>query len=73
MATATIEERLAVLEAKVAQLAGEMDEAPTPQPATAWWKRLVGIYKDDPEFDEAERLGREWREASRPDSDTSDE
>ncbi|HLK58550.1 MAG TPA: DNA adenine methylase [Chthonomonadaceae bacterium] len=28
---------------------------------TAWWKKIVGIYKDDPEFEEAMRPGREYR------------
>ena len=50
--------RLAKLEEQVSRL--------SPQPETAWWKKIVGVYKDDPEFDEAMRLGREYRESLRP-------
>ena len=57
---ATLEERVAKLEDTVAKLTGEVAET---RPDTPWWKRIVGVYKDDPEFDEAERLGREWRQS----------
>jgi hypothetical protein len=36
-----------------------------PAPETAWWKRIVGVFSDDPEFEEAMRLGREYRESLR--------
>ena len=64
MATPTIEERLTILEQKVAQIIP--DEPKEVPQQTAWWKKLVGIYKDDSEFAEAERYGREYREALRP-------
>lgn len=66
MATGTVEERLAALEEKVAKLTGETTPGEAEMP---WWKRIVGVYKDDPEFDEAERLGREYRESLRPKDD----
>lgn len=69
MTTATIEERLTQLEEKVARLSNELDKEPAAAPKTAWWKKIVGVYKDDPEFAEAERLGREYRESLRPKSD----
>ena len=66
MATQSLEERVATLERKVARILPYEDAVPQ----TPWWKRLVGIYRDDPEFDEAERLGREYRASLRePDSD----
>lgn len=34
-------------------------------PPTAWWKRIVGVFQDDPEFEEAMRLGRAYRESLR--------
>jgi hypothetical protein len=64
MAT-TVEERLALLEEKVARLTNE----PKGPPAAPWWKKIVGVYKDDPEFDEAERLGKAYRESQRPQQD----
>lgn len=66
MADASLEARLTELERRVAKLAGESMGAPSEKP---WWKRIVGVYKDDPEFDEAERLGREYRESLRPKED----
>lgn len=66
MATVTIEERLTRLEEKVARIMP--DEAET-LPRSAWWKKIVGVYKNDPEFTEAERLGREYRESLRPKTD----
>lgn len=63
MATASVEERLAALEEKVEKLAGKATKADADIP---WWKRIVGVYKNDPEFDEAERLGKEYRESLRP-------
>ena len=59
MATVTLEERVAALEQKVARFIPEEAKAP-------WWKKIVGVYKNDPEFAEAERLGREYRESLRP-------
>ena len=63
MAAVTIEERVSKLEAKMAQLVGEQEYQ---KPKAAWWKKIVGVYKNDPEFEEAERLGREYRESLRP-------
>ena len=70
MATATIEERLATLEEKIARLTGEEIETNLPENAP-WWKKIVGVYKNDLEFDEAERLGREYRESLRPKEDAA--
>ena len=60
----TFSRRIAELEAQVSRLSRQiMVESTTGD--TAWWKTIVGVYKDDPEFDEAERLGREYRESLR--------
>ena len=32
-----------------------------------WWEQISGVFKDCPEFEEAARLGREWRESQRMD------
>ncbi|MBS1790638.1 MAG: hypothetical protein JST85_23170 [Acidobacteria bacterium] len=61
-----LETRIANLEAKVEQLqhavgvAGEEDQ---PQP---WWESVVGAFADDDAFEEAMRLGRDYRESLRP-------
>jgi hypothetical protein len=66
MATRTIEERVEALERKVGRLFPDDSE---PAPEMPWWKKIVGVYKNDPEFTEAERLGREYRESLRPATD----
>ncbi len=65
MAAPSLEERAAVLEAQIKQWNQEQTAAETAE-GRPWWEKIVGIYQDDPAFDEAERLGREWRESSRP-------
>ena len=70
MSLATVEERLTILEQKVAGIIPDEQELTLPK--TAWWKKIVGIYKDDPDFVEAERLGREYRESLRPNTELED-
>jgi hypothetical protein len=55
-----VEERLAVLETEVAELKRSL------RPGETWFNRVAGSMKDDPEFDEVLRLGREIRRADRP-------
>ncbi len=65
MATPTLEERVAALETRLEQI--EHRQEPDKSDETIpWWKRIVGIYQDNPDFEEAVRLGREWREAQSP-------
>jgi hypothetical protein len=70
MTAITLEERVKVLENQVKTLTDTVLEIPQNAaiPASPWWKKIVGVYKDDPEFDEAERLGRAYRESQRPES-----
>ncbi len=64
MSIPTLEERVAALEAELAQLrTQQMGEAAVKE--VPWWKKIVGVFQDDPAFEEAVRLGREWREAQR--------
>lgn len=64
MAVPQIEQRVAALEAEVNLLKQKL-EAVT-KPATPWWQQIVGTFADDPAFEEAMRLGREYRESLRP-------
>ena len=61
MATATIELRLANLEAEVTRLKQKLEE---PQPH--WVDQVYGAFAEDADFLEAMRLGREYRESLRP-------
>jgi hypothetical protein len=58
MATPTIEERLTELEKKVERLLEEKTEV---QKLVPWWEKHFGAFKDSPYYDEAMRLGAEYR------------
>lgn len=67
MANTTIEERLTALEAEVQRLKQERNAtSEKPQP---WWEKIWGTFKDDEAYEEAMRLGREYRESLRPKDD----
>ena len=68
MPTASLEERITALETEIEQIKIRLPE-PVEQSPIPWWKRIVGVYEDDPEFDEAERLGRKWRDSFSPKAD----
>ena len=70
-----LEERVAALETEMERLKQERSAAPAPPIAPAsteempWWERIFGTFKDDPMFEEAMRLGEEWRRSQQPDFD----
>ena len=61
----SLSERVARLEEQVSRLSEQVSGAARPQEAV-WWKKVVGVFQDDPEFEEAMRLGRAYRESLRP-------
>jgi len=67
MATANLEERVTTLETRLDSLQRLLDDR-APQPRTApkekrGWQAIVGTFADDPLYEEARRLGWEWRES----------
>jgi hypothetical protein len=62
--TPTIEQRLQKLESDMAELKRLNGER-----KTDWFSAVAGSFKDDPEFAEIVRLGREIRQADRPRDD----
>ena len=46
------------MEKKVAELSAQ----PVASTRKKDWRRTIGIFRDDPDFEEAVRLGREYRE-----------
>jgi hypothetical protein len=63
MTKAQREQRIKALQEQVARLKAMAEEIQGPQE----WHMLIGSHADDPEtFEEAMRLGREWRESFRP-------
>ena len=59
MATASIEERLTALETELDRLKLRIE--PDPAPTEPWWAKWMGAFENDPYFDEAMRLGAEYR------------
>ncbi|HXU38972.1 MAG TPA: hypothetical protein VN937_21640 [Blastocatellia bacterium] len=59
-----IEDRVAALEVEVARLKQQI--AALNKPSGPWWQEICGTFEDDPLYEEAMRLGREYRESLRP-------
>ena len=66
-----LEARLAYLEAEVALLKHKAEKDTSPKP---WWEKISGTFADNSTYDEAMRLGRDYRDALSPNStELSDE
>ncbi len=61
MSNAEIEARFAKLETEVSHLKAQIQTANQ----TPWWESILGTFAEDPVYDEAMRLGREYRESLR--------
>ena len=70
MAAETLEERVQKLESTVQAVQAQL--AQQPLAPKRGWRWFVGIDANNPHFEEAVRLGQEWRNADRP-ADVEDE
>ena len=68
MAAQSVEQRLAALEAEVANLREELrgKNGQAKEPEKPWIEKVYGAFANDPVYDEAMRLGREYRESQGP-------
>jgi hypothetical protein len=69
MTTQQLEERSQPLESRVTILEGELVQLKQMlsdflQKESPWWFKVAGSFEDDPTFDEAVRLGQEWRKSA---------
>jgi hypothetical protein len=64
MSAEPLKERVAALEVDVAELKAKVEaQSSSGKP---WWQEIRGAFANDPDFEEAMRLGREYRESLRP-------
>jgi hypothetical protein len=67
MSNPEIEARLIALETEVARLkAKQQTSAETP-----WWEEILGSFANDPAYDEAMQLGRQYRESLQPPTEST--
>ena len=60
-----LEAKVVALEKEIAELRTQLNHAPKPK--EPWWVTEAGKYANDPAYDEAMRLGSEYRESLHPD------
>ncbi len=57
-----LESRVATLETELAQMKQILSVFV--QKKAPWWLKVAGSFENDPTFDEAVRLGQEWRKSA---------
>ena len=74
MSNNEMETRISVLEKELDILKSKFEKIEkNEKPKVAWWEERAGMFADDPIYDEAMRLGREYRLAQREDYDKDEE
>ena len=68
MASARLEKRVAALEEELARLKTKVEG---PRGAEPWWERIAGTFQDDPVYEEAMKLGRQYRRSRQPRTSTA--
>lgn len=58
-----LESRVETLEIELAQMQQILAELV--QKKSPWWSKVAGSFENDPTFDEAVRLGKEWRRSAK--------
>jgi hypothetical protein len=67
---ASVEERLTQLEQRVREMEERLLlQNATPVAEKRGWRAAVGVFADNPHFEDAVRFGREWRFADSPKDD----
>lgn len=63
---AELEKQLVVLTGEVARLKEQVGNENEPESETPWWEKHWGIFDNDPDYEKAMELGRQYRESLRP-------
>lgn len=64
MASAALEQRVAALENELARLKSKVEGSESG--SKPWWERIAGTFENDPVYEQAMKLGREYRNSLRP-------
>jgi hypothetical protein len=70
MAAGSVEQRLSSIEKELAEIKEALGKTPSDS-AIPWWDHIYGSFADNKEYDEAMRLGREYRDSLRPVDDSA--
>ncbi|MEE3715238.1 hypothetical protein V2H45_00605 [Tumidithrix elongata RA019] len=60
--SASLEERVAVLEAEILRIKDKVETTTTAKP---WWEKTVGTFANCSDYDKAMQLGRKYRKSLR--------
>jgi hypothetical protein len=71
MTNTELENRISILETEMALIKSKIEKKE--ETKTPWWEEIAGTFADDPIYDEAMRLGREYRLAQREDYDKDED
>lgn len=63
--SSSLSQRVEHLEAEMERLKGQVASIP-PADQRPWWEQISGSFKNDPIYDAAMKLGREYRRSLRP-------
>ena len=63
MKSAEIEKRVAVLEEELASLRRKVEDS---EARKSWWERIAGTFENDPVYQRAMKLGRQYRQSLKP-------
>ena len=66
-----LENRVALIEEEIKAIKQRLPQPKEPNAALPWWEQIFGAFKNDPQFDEAMRLGEDYRSSQRPNDDGS--
>ncbi len=63
MSSSALEKRVAALEEELARLQRKIETAKLKRP---WWECIAGTFEKDPVYEQAMKLGREYRQSLNP-------
>jgi len=63
MSSSALEKRVAALEEELARLRRRIETTESSRP---WWERIAGTFEKDPVYEQAMKMGREYRQSLNP-------